>query len=40
VTKPDGRHLILVQAPRTGGVLELSDAASWRGQIVAARHIT
>ena len=39
VTEPDGRHLLLIQAPHTGVPVQLVDAARWAGQIVAVRHI-
>ncbi|MGN6606494.1 MAG: C40 family peptidase [Jatrophihabitans sp.] len=37
--QPDGRHLLLIQAPETGVPVELTDASHWRGLIVAVRHI-
>jgi cell wall-associated NlpC family hydrolase len=35
----DGRHLYLVQAPRTGVPIELTEATEWAGQIVDVRHL-
>ena len=39
ITGPDGRHLLIVQAPHTGVTVQLIDAGRWAGQIVAVRHI-
>ena len=36
---PDGRHVLIVQAPKTGLPVELTDIAQWAGQIAAVRHI-
>ena len=36
---PDGRHLLIVQAPHTGVTVQLIDAGRWAGLIVAVRHI-
>lgn len=38
-TRPDGRHLWLIQAPTPGRDVELTEATAWRGQIVTVRHI-
>lgn len=37
--EPDGRHLLIVQAPHTGVPVQLIDAGRWAGLIVAVRHI-
>lgn len=37
--QPDGRHLLIAQAPHSGVPVQLVDAGSWSGQIVAVRHI-
>jgi len=39
VNEPDGRHVLLIQAPHTGAPVQLVDAGRWAGQIVAVRHI-
>ena len=39
LTEPDGRHLLIVQAPHTGVPVQLVDAGRWAGLIVAVRHI-
>jgi cell wall-associated NlpC family hydrolase len=39
VDAPAGRRLLIVQAPETGVLVELTDASEWSGQIVAVRHI-
>ena len=39
VNEPDGRHLLIIQAPHTGAPVQLVDAGRWAGQIVAVRHI-
>ena len=41
VDRPDGRHLLIEQAPESGVPVELSEASSWlaAGVIVAVRHI-
>ena len=39
VTRSDGRHLYIVQAPETGVPVELTEATEWSGQIVDVRHI-
>ena len=39
LTEPDGRHLLIVQAPHTGVPVQLIDAGRWAGLIVAVRHI-
>ena len=36
---PDGRHLLIVQAPHTGVNVQLIDARRWAGLIVTVRHI-
>jgi cell wall-associated NlpC family hydrolase len=35
----DGRHVLLVSAPRTGVPVQLIDAHRWAGLIVAVRHV-
>jgi len=39
VNEPDGRHVLLIQAPHTGVPVQLVDAGRWAGQIVAVRRI-
>ena len=39
VNEPDGRHLLLIQAPHTGADVQLVGAGRWAGLIVAVRHI-
>ena len=39
VNEPDGRHVLLIQAPHTGTPVQLIDAGRWAGQIIAVRHI-
>ena len=39
VNEPDGRHVLLIQAPHTGVPVQLVDAGRWAAQIVAVRHI-
>jgi cell wall-associated NlpC family hydrolase len=34
-----GRHLYLVQAPQSGDVVKITDAARWGGRITDVRHI-
>lgn len=37
--EPDGRHILIVQAPHTGVLVQLIDARRWAGVIVAVRHL-
>lgn len=37
--RPDGRHLLLIQAPTDGIPVDLVDAATFAGQVVAVRHL-
>lgn len=37
--EPDGRQLLVVQAPMSGLPVELTEISEWSGQVVAVRHI-